>query len=162
MSDFQILQSAYKTEQQVAFLTSIFNAKQAVENGIETGCLEVREPTITNMFAPGVYLRQMEAATGTIVVSHMHRTEHFLVFLTGSLKSVSENGIEVIKAPCVVRTMPGTKRVVEFLEDSVCFTIHATEKTDVDEIGKDILVEDQAIGEYLKTIKSEGTVCLGE
>lgn len=155
MSDFQILQSTYKTEQQIAFLKSIFNAKQTVENGIEIGCLEVREPTITDMFAPGIYLRQMEATKGTIVVSHMHRTEHFLVFLTGSLKSVSENGIEIIKAPCVVRTMPGTKRVVEFIEDSVCFTIHATEKTDVDEIGKEILVEERAINEYLNAIESE-------
>ena len=82
----------------------------------------------------------------------MHRTEHFILFLTGSLSVLTENGIEHIKAPCIQRTMPGTKRVAYFHEDSTCMTIHPTESTDLNEIEKEVIVPDGDEEKFLTSI----------
>ena len=74
------------------------------------------------------------------------------MFLTGSLSVMTENGIEYIKAPCIQRTMPGTKRIAYFHEDSTCMTIHPTENTDLQEIEKEIIVPSGEEEEYLISI----------
>ena len=68
---------------------------------------ELIEVPVVHHFAPGVYMRQMDASAGTLVVSKMHRTEHMNILLKGSLTVATENGIELLKAPCVLKSMPG-------------------------------------------------------
>ena len=113
---------------------------------------DVIDVPVQHHFAPGVYMRQMDAAAGTLVVSKMHRTEHFILFLTGSLSVLTENGIEHIKAPCIQRTMPGTKRVAYFHEDSTCMTIHPTESIDLEVIEKEVIVPEGKEEEFLISI----------
>ena len=44
---------------------------------------ELIDVPVEHHFAPGVYMRQMDAKAGTVVVSKMHRTEHMNVLLSG-------------------------------------------------------------------------------
>ena len=117
---------------------------------------ELIEVPVVHHFAPGVYMRQMDAKGGTLVVSKMHRTEHFIMFLTGSLSVMTENGIEYIKAPCIQRTMPGTKRIAYFHEDSTCMTIHPTGSTDLEEIEKQVIVPESEEIAFLKSAQLAG------
>ena len=123
-----------------SYISSALSLQNELEQKIESGEIEKADTGLLNHFAPGVYLREFSAKAGTLVVSEMHRTEHFILFLTGSLSVMTENGVEYIKAPCIQRTMPGTKRIAYFHEDSSCMTVHPTQSTDLEEIRKEVIV----------------------
>ena len=111
---------------------------------------------VVHHFAPGVYMRQMDAKAGTLVVSKMHRTEHFIMFLKGSCSVLTDDGVELIKAPCVLRTMPGTKRIGYFHEDTSCITIHPTGSTDLEKIEKQVIVPESEEIAFLKSAQLAG------
>ena len=125
---------------QGSYVNSALSLQEDIEQKIESGEIEKADTGLLNHFAPGVYLREFSAKAGTLVVSEMHRTEHFILFLTGSLSVMTENGVEYIKAPCIQRTMPGTKRIAYFHEDSSCMTVHPTQSTDLEERRKEVIV----------------------
>jgi hypothetical protein len=54
---------------------------------------------------------------------------------------VSEHGVLNIEAPYHGITKKGTKRLVQIHEDVVFITVHATDKTTVEEVRKDVLAE---------------------
>ena len=116
---------------------------------------ELIEVPVVHHFAPGVYMRQMDAKAGTFIVSKMHRTEHFIMFLKGSCSVLTDDGVELIEAPCVLRTMPGTKRAGYFHEDTSCITIHPTDSTDLEEIEKQVIVPEEEIDQFLVTIQGK-------
>ena len=110
---------------------------------------------ILHHFAPGVYMRQMDAKAGTLIVSKMHRTEHINVLLSGSLTVATENGIEYLKAPAVIKSMPGTKRIGYFHEDTSWMTVHPTDSTDLEEIEKQVIVPEEEIDQFLASLQSK-------
>ena len=107
---------------------------------------------VQHHFAPGVYMRQMDAAAGTLVVSKMHRTEHMNILLKGSLTVATEDGIQLMTAPCVLKSMPGTKRIGYFHEDSSWITVHPTEETDLEKIEQQVIVPDDEIDQFLASL----------
>ena len=113
---------------------------------------DVIDVPVQHHFAPGVYMRQMDAAAGTLVVSKMHRTEHMNILLKGSLTVATENGIEYLKAPAVIKSMPGTKRIGYFHEDSSWITVHPTEETDLENIEQQVIVPDDEIDQFLASL----------
>lgn len=118
---------------------------------------------IFHHFAPNVYLRQMDAPAGAIVVSKMHRTEHMNILLKGSLSVITEHGIEYLKAPLILKSGAGTKRIGYFHEDSSWVTVHPTELTNLDEIEAQVIVPESEIQEFLKTLPmKENALCHGE
>ena len=136
--------------QNKTYIDVVRNVQQQI-----TDNAELVDVPVVHHFAPGVYMRQMDAKAGTVVVSKMHRTEHFIMFLTGSCSVMTENGIEHIKAPCVLRTMPGTQRVGYFHEDTSCITIHPTQSTDLEEIEKQVIVPEEEIEQFLAALPSK-------
>ena len=113
------------------------------------------EVPIQHHFAPGVYMRQMDAKAGTLVVSKMHRTEHMNILLSGSLTVATENGIELLKAPVVLKSMPGTKRIGYFHEDSSWITVHPTDETDLELIEQQVIVPDEEIDQFLASLPNK-------
>lgn len=136
--------------QQRAYIDTVRDVQQQLSESPD----QIDVP-VQHHFAPGVYMRQMDAAAGTIVVSKMHRTEHFIMFLTGSCSVMTENGIEHIKAPCVLRTMPGTQRVGYFHEDTSCITIHPTQSTNLEEIEQQVIVPAEETEQFLAALPSK-------
>lgn len=135
-----------------SYIELVKSVENKLKAGIQDGEIDEGEAPVTHHFAPNVYMRQMDAPAGSLVVSKMHRTEHFLVFLSGSLSIITDKGVEYVKAPCIHRTMPGTKRIAYFHEDSTCFTIHPTQLTDVDEIEEEIIVPEAEVDAFLESI----------
>lgn len=131
--------------------SSYVDAVRKVQNQMAEHA-ELIDVPVQHHFAPDVYMRQMDAKAGTLVVSKMHRTEHFIMFLTGSCSVLTERGIELVKAPCVLRTAPGTKRIGYFHEDTSCITIHPTDSTDLEEIERQVIVPDDEEQLFLSTL----------
>lgn len=113
---------------------------------------DVIDVPVQHHFAPGVYMRQMDAAAGTLVVSKMHRTEHMNILLKGSLTVATEDGIQLMTAPCVLKSMPGTKRIGYFHEDSSWITVHPTEEIDLEKIEQQVIVPDDEIDQFLASL----------
>ena len=106
-------------------------------------------------FAPNVYMRQMDAAAGTLMVTKMHRTEHFLIVLKGAATVYSADGLLQVAGPQIIRTMPGTKRVIYFHDESSWMTIHPTSLTDLDAIEQALIVPESEIDEFLESLTYE-------
>ena len=133
--------------QQQTYIDVVRNVQQQIQDNAD-----LIDVPVIHHFAPNVYMRQMDAEAGTIVVSKMHRTEHMNILLTGSLTVATENGIEFIQAPAVIKSMPGTKRIGYFHEDTSWITVHPTTSTDLDEIEKQVIVPEHEIDSFLQSI----------
>lgn len=108
---------------------------------------------VFNYFAPNIYMRQMDAKAGTLMVTKMHKTEHFLIILKGSA-SVLDNGELVhFEAPQIIKTKVGTKRVIYFHDDSSWLTAHPTTETDLGVIEEQLIVPEHEINQFLKSIE---------
>lgn len=111
-------------------------------------------------FADGMYARVLPRAKGTAIVGKVHKREHFYIVAKGSVKVFSEGKTRVYSAGDLIVSKPGTKRAVLALEDSVCMTIHRTDKTDLDEIEIE-LVEEDDLALFDSSNKLKGPPCLG-
>lgn len=136
--------------QNKSYIDTVRDVQQQIQDNAE-----LIDVPVEHHFAPGVYMRQMNAKAGTFIVSKMHRTEHFIMFLKGSCSVLTDDGVELIKAPCVLRTMPGTKRAGYFHEDTSCITIHPTDSTDLEEIEKQVIVPEEEIDQFLVIIQGK-------
>lgn len=93
-------------------------------------------------FCPGMYARTVFMPAGTVLTSKIHKTQHFFVVSKGSCTVSNSHGErELISAPYLGVTMPGTKRALLIHEDCIWTTFHATDLTDVAEIERTILAE---------------------
>lgn len=133
--------------QQRAYIDTVRDVQQQLSESPD----QIDVP-VQHHFAPGVYMRQMDAAAGTLVVSKMHRTEHMNILLKGSLTVATEDGIQLMTAPCVLKSMPGTKRIGYFHEDSSWITIHPTSDTDLEKIEQQVIVPDDQIDQFLASL----------
>ena len=94
---------------------------------------------LTHRFTPGMYIREIFMPAGTVVSTALHKTEHPFVISKGDV-SVWRDGfpVERLKAPHTGITKPGTRRLIYIHKDTIWITFHITDKTDPDEIAKDI------------------------
>lgn len=136
--------------QNKAYISVVRDVQQQI-----TDNAELIDVPVDHHFAPGVYMRQMNAKAGTLVVSKMHRTEHMNILLTGSLTVATEDGIELLKAPLVIKSMPGTKRIGYFHEDSSWITVHPTQTEDLDLIEQQVIVPDDEIDKFLASLPNQ-------
>lgn len=125
----------------------------AVEIQEQVAQLPQVEIPIFHHFAPNLYMRQMEVMAGTLMVTKMHKTEHFLIVLKGSATILDSNGLMHVQAPQVIKTQIGTKRVIYFHEDSAWLTTHPTSETDLGAIEEQLIVPDNQINQFLKSIE---------
>ena len=99
-------------------------------------------PDNAHNFCPGVYARSIYMKADTIVTSRIHKTKHFFAVLKGSCTVVNSHGErELIEAPYLGVTLPGTKRALLIHEDTIWVTFHVTDLTDPKEIEKAITCE---------------------
>lgn len=89
----------------------------------------------------GLYAREIFIPAGTLLTGKVHKAEHLNIVSQGEILVWTEGGMRRIKAPCVLPSYAGAKRVGLALADTVWVTIHATDKTDPAEIEAD-LIED--------------------
>ena len=110
----------------------------ALERAIFDQC-ELLNLKVTHYFTPGLYCREIYMPKGAVLTSKVHKTEHVFIVSQGIVSVTGEEGNVILEAPYTGITMPGTKRALYIIEDTVWTTMHPTNLTDVDEIEKEII-----------------------
>lgn len=96
---------------------------------------------ITHHFTTGMYSREMFIPAGSIVTSKIHKMQHQLVLLSGTLLVIDVFGVhDVLRAPMVIITEPGTRRIVYAPEDTKLIAFYPTDETDIEKL-EDLLIE---------------------
>tara|TARA_Y100001938_G_scaffold151018_1_gene245157 strand:- start:2855 stop:3484 length:630 start_codon:yes stop_codon:yes gene_type:complete len=93
-------------------------------------------------FAGGCYVREIFNPADELIITRIHKKEHPFFLLKGKMSIITENGLETIEAPHQGVTKPGTKRIIYTHTDCVFTTVHATDKTTVDAVEKEVVAED--------------------
>ena len=96
---------------------------------------------VKHSFADGCYIREIFNPANELLVTKIHKKEHPFFLLKGEMSILTEDGIQHLSAPYHSITKPGTKRIIYTHTDCVFVTIHATNKTDIKEIEKDVIAE---------------------
>ena len=97
-------------------------------------------------FVNGLYLRKAKAPAGMLFTTQIHKVRHPFFILSGAARILTEEGIVTMTAPYQGFTEVGTKRLMYILEDITWYTIHATNKTTVEEVEEEVLAKD--FGEF--------------
>jgi quercetin dioxygenase-like cupin family protein len=97
---------------------------------------------LVNRFADGLYARQVTMCAGARVTSRIHLKEHFAFVLTGDVSIWTDQDYQRVKAPAVLVTRPGTKRVLLIHEESTWVTVHATNAKTQEEAENELTTND--------------------
>src|SRR5262245_51133819 len=114
--------------------------------------LPLVELPVRHHFSHGVYARELFIPKGTVITGKIHKFPQLNIMSQGELSVLTERGIERVKAPFTIVSPAGTKRVAYAHEDTVWTTIHGTDLTDVDEIEKVFIAQDEQ--EYIAFCKA--------
>ena len=95
-----------------------------------------------HFFNAGMYSRKVFRPAGTLIVGKVHKADHFFICAAGEIIAWTESGMKKLQAGDIVESKAGTKRVTLSLTDAVGITVHKTDKTDLDEIEKELIEPD--------------------
>jgi hypothetical protein len=85
-------------------------------------------------FAKGLYAREITIPKGALLTGKIHKTHHINIISKGEIAVLTENGMELIRAPATIVSPPGTKRVGYACEETVWTTLHGTDETDLEKL----------------------------
>lgn len=102
---------------------------------------------VRHHFSKGVYAREMFIPKGATVVGKIHKHENLAIMTMGELAIVTDDGVEVVKAPYTAVSPAGTKRAVHALEDSIFISVHSTDERDLAKIEQEFIAQTEQ--EYL-------------
>ncbi len=101
--------------------------------------LPQQEMPLKHIFVPGAYCRSIFMPKGALLTTRIHLVEHPFVISAGVVAVwTDENGWEILRASHVGVTKPGTRRILHILEDTIWHTFHVTDKTDPDEVVREV------------------------
>lgn len=113
--------------------------------------------------ADGLYAREIMIPKGVMMTGKIHKREHLNFISKGEITVLTEDGVERIKAPAIIKSRPGTKRVGFAHEDTVWTTVHATNETDLEKIEQELVTmsyEDvQFLEDAIFTDEIKGAIC---
>lgn len=121
---------------------------------ILAGCPTVVCPLI-HSFSPGLYVREILLPAGTLLTSKIHKTRHPFVIVRGRVSVYCDGEVEHLEAPYQGLTLPGTRRIIYVIEETVWRTVHDNPDncTDVLEIERRLIEphDNPLLSEEIKT-----------
>lgn len=109
---------------------------------------------LVHRFTPHLYSREWSAKAGVKCTTRVHRTEHQFIISKGKVRIWMEgSGWETFEAPYHGITKPGTRRVLDILEDLVFTTFHATTLTDIAAIEAELAEPDPELDALVESQK---------
>lgn len=92
------------------------------------------ECPVIHRFGPGLYIRELSAPKGAMLIGHRQRFDHMNVMLKGKVDVIADDGtVETLEAPLVFVGKAGRK-VGYVTEDMVWQNIYATTETDIEKL----------------------------
>lgn len=102
---------------------------------LEGDCFPLRHE-----FTGGVYARTITLPKDSLIVGKIHRHAHHNFLMRGKVAVLTEEGAQILTAPCQFVSSPGTKRAVYTIEEAEWCTIHEVgEERDIAKI-EDIVI----------------------
>lgn len=117
--------------------------------------LPQRELKVEHHFSFGVYARVLYIPADTILTGKLHKYPQINLLREGDISVLVGSKIKRLKGPLVVASPAGTKRIAYAHKDTIWVTIHGTQLTDVDEIEKMFVAQDEK--EYLDFVMQLGS-----
>jgi len=147
------------------------------QESVRTGLLEFQEAMaelpqvdipLTHHFSKDIYGREILMPKGTVVIGKIHKHSSLNILAGGEISLLTEDGTKRLKAPYVVSSKPGIKRVIYVHEDATWVTVHGTDETNVEKIEEQFIAKtyDDVVGlsdseiKQIEELKKED-VCLG-
>lgn len=106
------------------------------------------EMPVTHHFSKGVYARELFIPKGTVLTGKIHKEENLNIMLKGELSVLIGDEIKRVRAPFIVVSPPGTKRIAFAHEDTIWVTVHGTDERDLEKIEQRFIAQTDA--EYLE------------
>jgi hypothetical protein len=106
---------------------------------------------IYHRFGPGIYIREMHAAAGTLIVGHIQKEDHSNLLLKGKALMINEDESSYeLEAPAFVVGKAGSRKIALVIEDMVWQNIYATDETDIDKLEERFLEPDKVKSVFLQ------------
>lgn len=122
-------------------LITTFERAIALLPGVIVG--DSTELSLKHSFADGIYVREIFIPRGYTLTGKIHKHSHPNFLMQGEVIVVTEHqGREHLKAPLAMISLPGTKRAVYALEDTIWITVHATSETDLAKVEDYVIAKD--------------------
>jgi quercetin dioxygenase-like cupin family protein len=115
--------------------------------------LPTPDAPITEYFSEGVYARELFIPKGAVLTGKIHKFTNLNIMISGEISVSTEDGMQRIKAPFVIVSPPGTKRVAYAHEDTRWITVHGTSETDVSKIEQHFVADTAA--QYITFFESQ-------
>lgn len=114
---------------------------QTIKAGLKA--LPQYEPETKHYFHGGMYCREVKRDANVTVVGAVHKKEHLYVIVSGTVAiSDGRNPAQLVTGPCVIKSHPGTERVVSSITEAVCMTFHVTNAKTVEEAEAELVEAD--------------------
>lgn len=96
-----------------------------------------------HFFHGGMYCRKVFRHKGVLIIGKVHKKEHFYVVAKGKIAVTDgENQPIEYSEGDVICSLPGTKRAVVALEDSICMTFHVVESSTIEDAENELVEDD--------------------
>lgn len=92
-------------------------------------------------FTDGIYTREISIPKGHLLISKIHKFSHPVFVMEGDISILSEEGIKRIKAPCMLISPVGAKRIGYAHENTKWVTVHRTNETDLKKIEEELIAK---------------------
>jgi hypothetical protein len=96
---------------------------------------------LRHFFAPNTYAREMTLPAGNWIIGKIHKHAHLNIITKGRVAVITEDGVMHVSGHHTFVSLPGTKRLVMILEETVWTTVHVTDKTDLAEIEDEVIAK---------------------
>jgi len=95
---------------------------------------------IAHHFSDGLYAKEMHIPQGFTAGTHAHSFSHLSMLAKGRVKVTTDDYNCEYTAPACIEIKAGIHHMIEALEDTVWFCIHATDETDPEKVDQ-VLIE---------------------
>jgi len=104
---------------------TIAQGMEEIKNFLMDTTTEKADLPIKHSFAPGIYAREMTIPEGSLLIGKIHKHRHHNFLMKGSIIVLTESkGVELLQAPLMVVSEPGTQRIGYAVTDTVWTTVH--------------------------------------
>jgi hypothetical protein len=106
---------------------------------------------IYHRFGPGIYIREMHAAAGTLIVGHIQKEDHSNLLLKGKVTMINEDeSTYELEAPAFIVGKAGSRKIAHVIEDMVWQNIYSTDESDIDKLEARFLEPDEVKSVFLQ------------
>lgn len=110
---------------------------------------------LSHLFAHGVYMRVGTIPKNSVLIGHMHKTDHLNVLFSGVVSVLMNGEKKIFTGPCVFKAEAGVRKIIFAHEDATLANIHGTHETDVERIEDELIIKSDTSMSFQNGIKSD-------